>query len=65
MTAQNSEKLDLSGVERILFGTCAPLQYIGVPLTKLAFMKDTDGLNDAQIDRIKYKNIAELLEVCA
>lgn len=55
--------LSYAGVEHIVIGTGAPLQYIGVQLIKLAFMEATDDLTEEEIALISYGNAKRLLNI--
>jgi len=55
--------MNSAGIDHILFGSGAPLQYIGVQLTKLAFMPETDGLSENDIEKIKSENAKRLLKL--
>jgi len=51
-----------AGIDKIVFGTGAPTQYIGVDLIKLAMMKETDGLSDEDIEKISSGNLLKLVK---
>jgi len=54
--------LDAAGVDHIVFGTGAPNQYIGVDLLKLAYLKQTNEMSDADIEKIASGNLLGLIK---
>lgn len=55
-----AQAIERAGIEHILFGTGAPLQYIDVQLVKLAFLPDTSGITEKQMELIKSQNAVKL-----
>ncbi len=55
--------LNTAGIDHILFGSGAPLQYIGVQLTKLEYMPDTNALSCEDIEKIRSGNAMRLLKL--
>ena len=52
--------LNTVGVSQIVFGSGAPMQYIGVNVLKVKFLKETDGLTDAALEQITAGNLQTL-----
>lgn len=54
--------LDAVGVEKIVFGSGAPTNYIGVDLIKLMTLKDTNGMSDEDVEKIASGNLLKLVK---
>ena len=54
--------LDAAGIDKIVFGSGAPNQYIGVNVLKLNYLKLTNDMCECDIEKIASGNLLGLVK---